>query len=83
MTVKKVLVEAMKLKPNDRLNVARELIESVDEADEPEAVLPPNVEREIDRRLKELDEHPEIAIPFEVAEKQLDALMRRDARKRK
>lgn len=83
MTAKKVLVEAMKLKPDDRLSVAQELFDSVTEIDEPEVELPPEVEKELERRIKEMKAHPERMIPFDVVERELDELMRKDARKRK
>lgn len=83
MTARKVLSEAMKLPPSERMGVARELLDSIDVDDEPDFELSPELERELDRISKEIDEHPERCIPFEQVEKELDELMRQDKRARK
>lgn len=83
MTARKLRSEAMKLPPSQRMNLARELLDSVEVQDEPDVEISPELASELDRISKEIDEHPERCIPFEQVERELDVLMRKDKRARK
>ena len=84
MTARSLKSEALKLRPAERMNLARELFESVDDdADEADVKISPEFAKELDRRLRYAEKHPESCISFDDAEKELDKLMRQDARARK
>ena len=61
MTAQEVLSEAVKLKPSDRLSVARELLDSVDETDdidEPVPDLSPELIASLERIEKDMEISP-------------------------
>lgn len=64
-----VMVEALKLSPEDRA----ELIERLADTVAPSAPLHPLWQEEIARRIKDMDEHPDLGIPFDQVMEQLRA----------
>ncbi len=64
-----VMVEALKLSPEDRAELIERLADSV----VPTAPLHPLWEEEIARRIADMDEHPNLGIPFEQVMAQLRA----------
>jgi len=75
MTAQEVLSEAVKLKPSDRLSVARELLDSVDETDdidEPVPDLSPELIASLERIEKDMEYHHEKLVPWDEVERELD-----------
>jgi len=68
MDRQKLLNEALTLPVEERMELAQELWDSVDDA---ELTLTDELKRELDRRLEQLDKNPQNAIPWQEAKAEI------------
>ena len=68
MTRSEVLSELLKLSPQDRIEIAQDLWDSLDEKDLP---LTDEQAAELERRMAEMEDNPSTGIPWEVVRESL------------
>jgi len=75
--VKDVLVEALKLPPDDRASVAVELLESLESGEEDQAVVETAWAREIERRARRVAQGASPGAPWDDVRRRTEAALRK------